>query len=376
MLRGWMEEGRLGAGDIVPTEHALSRELGVARGTVRAALAELERTGILARRKGCRPTVAGTLRRGQEMMEDTIAILTIYGGHQHPTSSGRIEAIDAGALVSIQSKGLHALTINPERMNGEGPQKLLQARPRGVLIPDPFAVREEGQELARRLRSMGMAVVINADGPGLADIDRVISNHEEGTRRLTEWLLQRGCQRILRAWTGDERLYWLAARNRGYEAAASKAGVPLLPSVQVAGLPVDSTSSRDVFDVRVRVFAGYLVERLRGDAKPDALMMTSDAEVPAVDAACRLLGVEPNRDIVITGYDNMWRECSECQFSPTPPAATVDKFNAGIGAAMVDLLLDRIAGKLPLAAQRIVVEPKVLVPADEDSADRLAAVSG
>ncbi|HWV87460.1 MAG TPA: GntR family transcriptional regulator [Capillimicrobium sp.] len=51
-LRAWLSPGRRRAGDRLPPEHELATQLGVSRGTLRAALARLEAGGEIVRRRG------------------------------------------------------------------------------------------------------------------------------------------------------------------------------------------------------------------------------------------------------------------------------------------------------------------------------------
>jgi DNA-binding LacI/PurR family transcriptional regulator len=119
-----------------------------------------------------------------------------------------------------------------------------------------------------------------------------------------------------------------------------------------------------VFETRSRLYAGYLIEPLlRSQPPPDVLMLTSDDEVAPVANACRLLGVDPARAPLITGYDNMYRQLPERAFEPLVPVFTVDKCNVRIGASMVSLLQQRIAGTLPPDPQLVILEPLLVVPA-------------
>lgn len=59
VLRDRIAAGRLGADAVLPGEQALAAEHGVSRVTVRRALAELEREGLIARRRGAGTFVLG-----------------------------------------------------------------------------------------------------------------------------------------------------------------------------------------------------------------------------------------------------------------------------------------------------------------------------
>jgi DNA-binding LacI/PurR family transcriptional regulator len=94
-------------------------------------------------------------------------------------------------------------------------------------------------------------------------------------------------------------------------------------------------------------------------------LVASDGEVRAVAAALRLLGLTPQHDILLVGYDGYWSSDSdESPFEAVTPLATVDKDNHRIGIELVRLLDARIAGRLPAAAQRILLPPRVIeIPA-------------
>jgi len=127
-----------------------------------------------------------------------------------------------------------------------------------------------------------------------------------------------------------------------------------------------------LFDYHRRLMAGHLIERLHGPAKADALMVISDTEALRAAAACQLLGVRPNEDVAIVGYDNFWPVSPERDLAPTVPLATVDKHNDQTGRELMRLLLDRIRGRLGPAPQLRLVPPTVMVTTDAAQQRRTA----
>ena len=67
------------------------------------------------------------------------------------------------------------------------------------------------------------------------------------------------------------------------------------------------------------------------------------------------------RDIQVAGYDGYLAMCEERKFEPGLPAATVSKQNQRMGEQMVEVLLDRIGGKLPEGPQTRVVRPRLVI---------------
>jgi len=64
----------------------------------------------------------------------------------------------------------------------------------------------------------------------------------------------------------------------------------------------------------------------------------ADAQVCQVAAALRKLGLVPQKDVLITGYDNFWEDLPERKWETTRPLATADKQNMEIGRRLVRLL--------------------------------------
>jgi len=137
--------------------------------------------------------------------------------------------------------------------------------------------------------------------------------------------------------------YWLGPRRAGYERAMLEAGLEPLPPVAAPGSPY-GVDDREGFDRTVRHFLGYLAPLLVGPARPDALLLDTDGHVPPFASACRLMGLEPQKDVWLVGYDNYWREDPIRRFEPTAPLATVDKRLYEVGREMTNLLVERVRG--------------------------------
>jgi len=136
--------------------------------------------------------------------------------------------------------------------------------------------------------------------------------------------------------------------------------VASLPSLLVPEIPPRSFEpNASAFHVRSRQFAGFLVEHLRR-GKIDALLLISDCDLFYVSTACRLCGLKPGADILLAGFDNYWPLCWERALEPAVPFLTVDKRDHEWGAAMVQLLLDRLAHRLPPHPKTRWITPKIV----------------
>jgi DNA-binding LacI/PurR family transcriptional regulator len=198
-------------------------------------------------------------------------------------------------------------------------------------------------------------------------VDSVDSDQAAGAAKLVRFLAERGHTRILRLWgrPQEERQIplWLELRNEGFETAAEECGIEVPPPVYFSRSVPAGLSAAERFEHEVRLSAGFLLEHLRGDSPPDAIMTISDSEHYEAAAACEMFGLKPQQDITIVGYDNYWRETDGAIHRPDlpAPAATIDKLNAKVGRALVELLQQRIDGELPAEPQHRVIEPELII---------------
>jgi GntR family transcriptional regulator len=92
-IRLRIEGGEWPAGDRIPAEHELMRQFGVSRATVREALSELVREGLLERRQGF-----GTLVRDRKLVQDlsqfyTFSRAMLLSGHRPSTDVISVETV-------------------------------------------------------------------------------------------------------------------------------------------------------------------------------------------------------------------------------------------------------------------------------------------
>jgi DNA-binding GntR family transcriptional regulator len=73
-LRADIESGRLGAGDVVPSEPELARRFAVSRMTVRNAIKALENEGLILSRQGARTVVTDSGREPVSLESDLAEI--------------------------------------------------------------------------------------------------------------------------------------------------------------------------------------------------------------------------------------------------------------------------------------------------------------
>lgn len=361
-LREWITDGALPYGQPLPAERELAAQLQINRGTLRSALQHLSDEGFLRSNGGRIRIVTMPAKREASVLADVVAVLTddegkVMSAHRQ---SGWMDYLAQGSLEAIRTAGLHALILNPHRLQDQYLASFSADSPRGAVLMCAGDKPEYFLKVARRLKSSGVHVVLHGDDEAYTQYDRVTCDHEAGAYKLTQWLIARGRKRILNFWPAPAKDYWFKGRQAGYERAMREAGLEPLPTASVPHLAEDAFSGHG-FEKAARHLAGYLAEHLTGPGSVDALMLASDGFAPATIAACRLFGKEPGTDILIAGYDNYWADLPERELEPTPPSVTVDKNNLELGSQMVQLVLRRENGDLPAAAQRVLVDPELVV---------------
>jgi DNA-binding LacI/PurR family transcriptional regulator len=369
-LRQYIESGRIRSGDVLPPERVLCEMLEVSRGTLRRVLEALEKEGLVSPMNGGKTrTVAERTADNNSLKPqgEAIALLSpnaqkAIEGHRQ---SGWADFIALGALQEIQRAGLNAMTVGGGSFSEKDLEWILRWRPYGVVIPELH--KHPAQELLERLAHAGIRSVIYSGAEELAAFDRVSSDHETGTYDLTKWFLDRGRRRIAMVW-GKEEIpsYWHLARLRGYERAMKEAGLSPLPSIVYSPDYFDP-ASQEGFEARARYFVGWLARPLSGSKPVDTILAQTDGNVPALATACQILGLKPNKDVWLGGYDNYWQDTIERAWCPIVPMVTVDKQNWQIGQQLVKLLLDRVADKFPSEPQWQLV-PQKLIEIDQASA--------
>jgi DNA-binding LacI/PurR family transcriptional regulator len=360
-MRAWIRGGRFAVGQVFPPERELSASLGVARVTVRSALAELVREGLLDASFRRQHRVAGLASGG--LMARTVAVLSL---HHQPSQvrRGYDLAIQVDTSRLLERAGLHVLNLNPQTLLSGGLAHLLAQRPRGVLVTYDVSESEVGPDLIAACAEAHIPVAAYGYSPLLRRCDVVTCDQAAGSYQLTRWLLARGRRRILRLWRVGSDSHWLRQRDEGHERALAEAGVTALPPVVIHGLPENLDDHATWLRV-VRTLAGHLPEHLCAAQPIDAVMVASDPHANQVAAALRLFGRQPNAEVDLVGYDHTWGDEPTRLWEDTGPLATVDKRCDRICQELAALMLDRIDGRLDDAPQRRVVTGDFIVLAQD-----------
>lgn len=383
----WLEteilEGRLREGRAAPSERRIAEHLGVARVTVRAAMAEAEAAGLLVRSPGGRKRLVRrrTVTPEQEALGLLRQSVVVLGDRDAPPGQAAPPAgrwserfVSIELVRTLQEAGRHVVMLSPRMFEREQIPLLTLSRPAGVLLTYQVGEDPVGWALASACRREGIPVVVYGDHPRLAPFDRVFSDHAAGARELVGWLVSRGCRRILQYWPKPLNAHWALRRRDGYRAAVREYGLPeIIPQPLPVPVGDGSLAPKEEFDMLRRLAVGVLADFVRGPDAIDAVMVPNDHFAYPVAAALRALGRMPNRDVLVAGYDNVGPDSSSRAFEAAGPAVTIDKHNELTVRDMVALLLDRLAGRLPDEPQPRAHAHELVVTSDAPPAGGAAS---
>lgn len=362
-MKQWIVEGTLASGDRMPAEETLTEELKVARTTVRRALRELEKQGLIVV-EGRRRVVAPQSPTRNATIHQTVAMLAppIPADTVSRAEPGWSYYIQMGVIDAVREAGLHLLHLSPELVDGPAITRLAKEGVRGLVAFRHATGAVATGSIIKAVHAAKVPVVVYGHD---ADVDSeitVASDHCAGEYKLTKLLIERGCRRILRLWSRPDtadRPGWIARRDEGYEQAMAEAGLEPLPQAGIADLK-EIAAEAFQFETVSRLMMGYLAEHAHGSTRIDGICTLADGQAYAAAAACRRLGLVPDRDVLIVGYDNVWREAAEGHYEDSGPIATVDKRNRAIGRELVTLLLSSPVASAGQVEHRLV-EPELVV---------------
>ena len=351
-LKRSLESGEIKAEAEVPAAHAIGKRLGVATNTAAAALEEAEKLGLVTRRAGTRKRYAGELRKGGDSLaSSTVFVLARQIPYPDiataPSWSDSFLALDV--VRSLSRLGRPVALYTPQSLPAGGLDAIFEARPCGMVVTGSVMRDPVALEALRRCREAGIPTVAYGNSPELRGYDRAYSDHRAGSRDLTRWLLSHGCRRIVPFFPFAPIEFWEQERIEGYEEAMREAGQEPAPCKVFGTSLLRQHQISENFQVFKSLAVAALVALKRdfGGEWPDALLCRNDDWTWSAQCAIQELGLEPNRDILVAGYDNMVRKPNFEPFEIPPPIVTIDKHNELVSEDLASLLLARMAGTLP-----------------------------
>ena len=364
----WLEDaiksGRLPRGAELPTEREIAKIVGVATCTAAMAMDEAEARGLAVRRHpGARRRYAGTVDGGS-LSSSTIYVLaampSFFDLATAPGWSDEFLALDVVRRLSLM--GRHVSLLNALSLPDGGLDAVFEARPGGMVVTNAVNGDPLAMAALARCRERGIPAVAYGNAPELRGFDRAYSDHRVGSRDVTRWLLARGCRRIVPFLPFAPTRFWAQERLAGYAEAMREARLEPQPCAFFGSSELGDYNSAETFRLYTSLALSALVALRRdGGELPDALLcLNDDWAMPAL-AAIRDLGLVPNRDILVAGYDNMTHRPRHDFLGRLTPAVTVDKHNERSAEDLAALVAARMDGSLPPEPQARIHAHEVVV---------------
>jgi LacI family transcriptional regulator len=334
-LRQAIAEGRFADGRL-PGERTLTAEFGVSRGTVRSALAALERDGLIVPVHG-----HGTLlREGAKLpaaATGRIGVISRWFNELKPggpaTAGGYYGELLRGLTAAAAAAGQDLLVYGPGGADRLG--EIAKSGVSGLLL---VAVTEP--EVLRRAVRTGLPAVLVDYATDAVEIDSVDIDSVEGAAAAVRHLHGLGHRDIAYIDWGQRRLS--KHRFDGYRRGLESAGLRYRAGRVAAG-----TSTEDGGAEAMRSL-------LRLRPRPTAVFAFSDTMARGAVRAALAAGVRIPEDLSVVGFGDLPSATSEA-----PHLTTMRVDCAAMGSAAVRRLTERI--RRPGAKPESALMPVALV---------------
>ena len=229
--------------------------------------------------------------------------------------------------------------------HGDDPQRqrvfletLLQYRADGMILCP--AAGSKATDVSRIVEAGLPTVLIARELHDLADVPVIRGDDRVGLRRAVEHLISLGHRRIALV-GGQQDSSSASERRAGYEDALTAHGLPVDPRLEFPA----ASSRRAGRDICGDVLA----------AEPTAIVCFNDLLAFGMMMELKRRGLEPGRDISLTGYDDI-DEASVW----SPGLTSVWNGQQEVGRLAALTLLDVVAGHPPVDL-RVLVEPELRI---------------
>ena len=345
VVRQEIFDGKFDSAGKFPSEEQLIRRFGVSRNTVRSALAELKRTGVLETRNGSGTYLSAAASRPVGTLGMIVPGMAMTEIFQQICGTFIRAARDAGYTTlcgGASSSDPATRTMQALRAAHDCAER----RVAGVVF-EPIELTENTAvtttEVLSILRKARIPIVlIDRDivmPPQRSTFDLVGIDNVRGGYMLAEHLIGNGARRI----------HVLCRPNSAPTCRKRAQGVNL--AILDRGLRSAARDNLHEIDPRDGAAVKALLRRFR----PDSIVCCNDATATDLLVTLRALGVRVPEDISVTGVDGL-----RCASIVTPTLTTVRQPCEAIARTALKMLLERIATP-SLPPREILLDAELVV---------------
>lgn len=339
VLQSEIQNGVYAPGELIPTEAELCRRYGISRHTVRQALSELVKEGVVYRVPG-KGTFVARRRPRANIATDTISFL-LAGSTDHFTLR-ILEGVEDVAT----AQGWTLTFANSKDSHTEQARLIEEAVAAGtegfIIMPvDPPGIPAGRDYLAPfvTLSRLGIPVVFVDRYYDGVDFDAVVSDNFGGMKEAVTHLAEQGHTAIGFVSTANFQTSSVSDRYRGYLAGLDAVGIRPTPS-----WVLEWKHGREQL-------RGYL----QGVA-PTAIVAVNDYIAAEVLVAARDLGLAVPGDLAIVGFDD-----SDVATLVEVPLTTVRQFPFEMGKAAARRLLEILRGSRRRGPKHLMMPTELVV---------------
>lgn len=335
LLRHKVLSGEVGHGEQLKPELEICRDTNLSRTTVRKAIGDLVREGLLVRFRG-RGTFVNFDR--SPVQKKLIALVV----NQHSCVSGAYEVLIRGAQEAAAKLGYQLLLANSQNDAGAALAQAVGLNEQKVagtiLVPLQTPLPEASNaRVIHALRQTGQQVVMADAYSEDETLPSVCSQNREGMAELTAYLIKRGYRRI--AFLTAVRTNAVREREEGFHAAMAAHGLTV-PSEYFL-----EVGSRDPARQGIQEMDALMTMR----TPPEAVICLHDLIALNALRRCEERGWKVPGDVAIAGFDDL-----PASADSRPPLTTVHQPLLETGRRAVELLVSRLKGEpLPNLHQRL-----------------------
>lgn len=326
-------DGEWPVGGLLPSEQQLCTQLGVSRGTLRQALADLEREGYVRREQG-RGTfvIRGQVRQNiPDLSQRTLAFVVPF------VLDSFAPSLLLGIEYAARENGYSVLFHHDENSlvkQSEILEQLERDNIAGIVL---FPVNSTHVDSTlKRLVNEGYPLICIDRYLKQLPTDYVTMNNFGGALQATQHLIGLGHERI-GFLTWRDPAITMEHRQIGYRTAMNEAGLDPDPDLiwEVTGYPS--------IDMKL------VAESLQKDSRPTAIFAANDRLALGVYQIARQLHLRIPEDLAVVGFNNL-----AITAHLEVPLTTVTQPTFEMGRKAAEILIGRIRGTIRGRQQHIL----------------------
>ena len=326
-----LTEGRLSPGEALPTEMQLAATAGMSRNTVRQALAELERNGVIRRVPG-----RGTFVQ-ESAMRQLKSGLNIFALVIPETRGGYYPSLQCGfreGAAKLLDQIIVCDTDNDPLRQADILLQLMDTKVAGVALVPTTSPATPAHQI-RPLQERGIPVVFCHRRISGVQAPLVTFSPLEVGRLGGRSMLERGHRRV--AFFSTQRAGFTPQYQQGLQEAMREGGGELPEQFVRCDTSGKITPEHEIF-LRTNI-----EELLRQPEPPTALFCSFDSEAEMVYLLLNRLGIKVPEQLSLVGFGGSWREGAILR---RLTSVTVDEED--LGRRSVSLLDEMRSRKRPL----------------------------